>query len=117
MDEENKVATSVDEVRQIAKDTVYDSLYQYSINTDEKGEKAKGLAELYDKVVADENKQKEMKYELIGKIIIGLGTGFAGLMHVAMYFSSTKKEESGEIYDTTTKRTVVTAMLNKIFRK
>ena len=62
MDEENKV-TTVEEVRQMAKDTVYDSLYQYSLTADEKGEKAKGLAELYDKVVADENKQKEMKYE------------------------------------------------------
>lgn len=116
MNEENKV-TTVEEVRQMAKDTVYDSLYQYSLTADEKGEKAKGLAELYDKVVTDENKQKEMKYDLIGKGFIGAGSIIAAGIHVLLYCRSTRKEESGEIYATTTDRTVVTAILNKIFRK
>lgn len=95
-----------DEVRQMGLDTLEDSLACYTINGDDNGEKAEGLAALYKEIMADETNRKYAKWDLLAKILIGVGSVGAIFANLWMFKRSTEKE-SDEIYTTETQRNVV----------
>ena len=115
MDEEKKVIT-IEEVRQRAKETLMESLDQYTLLGDDEGKKAEAIASLYEQIAADENNQASSKRDFKSKVYTALATVFSAGINLGIVLMCTRKEET-EIFRTTTARTVVTAALNKIFRK
>ena len=115
--EETKKELTADEVRQLGLETLQDSLYGYSINGDDDGEKATGLAALYKEIMADDTNRKNAKWELLAKILLGVGSIGAIVANLWMFKRSTDKE-SDEIYDTTTKKEVVrSGLTGRFFHK
>lgn len=113
---EEKTAITIEEVRQRAKETLMESLDQYTLLGDDEGKKVEAIASLYEQIAADENAQVTSQRDLKGKVITALATGASALINVAIVIMCTRKEET-EIFRTTTARTVVTAALNRIFRR
>lgn len=114
--EENKKELTADEIRTLGLETLEDSLYGYSINGDDEGKKAAGLAALYKEIMADDTNRKNAKWELLAKILLGVGSVGSFFASLWMFKRSTDKE-SDEIYDTTTKKEVVRSGLTGRFFK
>jgi F0F1-type ATP synthase membrane subunit b/b' len=112
-----KKETELDKVREKASKTLDEALDQYSLLGDEEGKKAEGLAALYKEVCADENNRKNNVLGVVGQVVVGAGSIAIAVANLWMFKRSTEKEEAGEIYDTTTKRTTVNnGLMGRFFK-
>lgn len=113
-----KGESELDKVRAKASKTLDEAMDQYSLLGDDEGKKAAGLAALYKEVCADENNRKNNALGVIGQVAIGVGSVAVAVANLWMFKRSTDKEESGEIYDTTTKKTTVNnGLMGRFFRR
>lgn len=94
---------TIDDVRQVALKKLEDSFYGFSINEENSGEKAEGIAALYREVASDEANRKNSKWDIAWKVIGGLGTLAIAGVNLFGFLRATEKEKD-EIYDTTTKQ-------------
>jgi hypothetical protein len=104
--EETKNVTE-EELRQSAMNTLNEAFEEYSLESDDEGKKAVGLAQLFKEIAGDRNTRKASKWDLIGKIAMAGGSIAIAFVNLWMFKQATAKEEAGEIFDTKTKQTVM----------